>query len=126
MVVALQGALAVIVGVVLAIRTVTGHEGTAGVGYGMSVLFVVLGVGMGVAGAALARSMRGGRGPAVVVQLVLLPVAWTLLTASGQVLAGILVGAVALAVLALLLSAPSRRWMAEQYDAAVAESAEDP
>ncbi len=74
-------------------------------------------------GVALLRAQRGGRGPAVVVQVVLLPVAWSLLTGSDQILAGLLVGALAVTTLVLLLCAPSRRWMAEQYDAAVEQSA---
>ncbi len=119
---ALQGGVGIAAAGLLAARTLIGGHESATIGYGTAALFAVLGVGVLLGGVALVRSQRGGRGPAVVVQVVLVPVAWSLLTGSGQVLAGLLVGALAVATLALLLCAPSRRWMAEQYDAAVEES----
>jgi len=120
-VVALQGAAGIAAGLALAVRTVIGGHESATVGYGTAALFAVLGMGVSIGGVALIRSMRGGRGVAVVVQVVLLPVAWSLLTGSDQVLAGLLVGALAVLTLALLLCAPSRRWMAQQYDVATSE-----
>lgn len=111
--VAVQGAAAVVVAVVLLIRTVGTNGNSASVGYGTAGLFVVLGGGVLAAGVVLARSMPGGRGPALVVQVLLLPVAWSLLTASDQVIAGVVLGLVALGIIVLLLAGPSRRWMAE-------------
>ncbi len=119
-VVALQGCVGVVVAVVLLVRTLAGSHESATIGYGTAAMFAVLGVGVLAGGVALLQSRRGGRGPALVVQVVLLPVAWSLLTASAQVLLGLLLGAVVLATLGLLLAAPSRQWMAEQYPAASA------
>jgi hypothetical protein len=51
------------------------------------------------------------------VQLLLLPLAYSLLVPSRQVLAGAVTGAVVLAALLLLLSAPARAWALDQDDA---------
>lgn len=113
----LEGAVAVAVAVALLVRTAAGDHGSAAIGYGTAAMFAVLGAGVLAAGVGLLCSMRAGRGPAVVVQVILAPVAWSLLTASAQVLLGFLLGAVVLVTLALLLSGPTRRWVAEQYPA---------
>lgn len=123
-VVALQGGVAVAIAVVFFIRTLGGGHESPTLGYGTAGLFAVLGAGVLVAGSALLRSMRGGRGPAIVVQIVLAPVAWSLLTASAQVVSGLALGAVVLLTLALLLCAPTRQWAAAQQAAASSEEDE--
>lgn len=110
-----QGALALVVAGALVVRTLSDDHGNATVGYGTAVMFAVLGAGVLVAGVTLLRSVPGGRGPVLVVQVLLLPVAWSLLTDSGQSAAGAALGVVALVTIALLLWAPSRRWVAEQH-----------
>jgi len=124
-IVALQGAAAVVIAVVLLVRTVRGGEESATVGYGTAGLFAVLGAGVLAAGVALLRSMRGGRGPALVIQALLLPVVWSLLTASAQVPLGLALGVVVLTTTALLLCAPARRWAAAEYPAAATEPRDD-
>ncbi len=123
---ALQGAVGIVTAVILALRTMGGGNESAALGYGTAGMFAVLGAAVLVAGLALVGSRRAGRGPAVVVQVVALPVAWSLLTGSDQVLAGLLVGGGALATLTLLLARPAQRWMGQQYDAALREDAEPP
>jgi uncharacterized protein (DUF2062 family) len=68
---------------------------------GLAVLWVAWG---------LARGRFWSRTPAIVVQILLLPVAYSLLVPSHQVLLGALVGAVVLAVLLLLMSNPAKSW----------------
>lgn len=114
---------------VLAAAALVAVQGLAAIGFAvfalLSVRSAMLGAGavFGEAGTALlagalllavARSLlRGrlwGRTPAVVVQILLLPVGYSLLVPSHQVLAGVVVLLVALAGLGLLLCAPSREW----------------
>ncbi|MFD4182992.1 hypothetical protein [Rhodococcus sp. NPDC058514] len=113
--VTLQGAVAVGIALVLVIRGLLGHDQTATSGYGTAAWFVILGGAVLAAGIALITGRRWGRTIAVLAQLLLLPVAWSLLTASHQTAYGVLLGAVVIAALVLLFSSPSSRWMADEY-----------
>ena len=114
--VAAQGAASLIAAFVLVVRAVSGDgDNAVANGYGTAGWFGVLGVGVGVAGIALAIGKRWARALATVVQLLLLPVVWSLLTGSGQIVYGVVLGAVVIAVLVLLFSPPSTRWMAAEY-----------
>ena len=114
--VAAQGAVSLIAAFVLLVRAFSGEgDSTVANGYGTAGWFGVLGVGVGAAGVALAIGKRWGRAIATVVQLLLLPVVWSLLTGSHQTVYGIVLGIVVIAVLALLFSPPSSRWMAAEY-----------
>lgn len=113
--VALEGATALVAAVVLLIRAVGGVEDTVANGYGTAGWFAVAGAVVGAAGVALVLGKRWGRAVALVVQLLLLPVVWSLLTDSHQPFYGVLLGSVVLAILALLFSPPSSRWMAAEY-----------
>jgi hypothetical protein len=77
------------------------------------------------AGIALLTGRRWGRAIAVVAQLLLLPVAWSLLTDSHQVPLGIVLGVVVLGALGCLFSAPTSRWMAAEYGAYADEASSD-
>ena len=68
----------------------------------------LLGVAIG-----LLRGRFWARTPAIVTQLLLLPVAYTLLVPSGQVPIGAVTAAVVLAALGLLMSPPAREWAAD-------------
>lgn len=103
-------------------------EGITGIGFGIALTgrlsaggpgnnvlgevsyFVLLGLGVGFAGLLLAAGKRGARTPAVVVQLVLLGIAWYLVSGSGRLLIGLLVAALGLVVIVLLFVGRSRRW----------------
>ena len=114
--VAAQGAASLIAAVVLLVRAFSGDgDNAVANGYGTAGWFGVLGVGVGAAGVALILGKRWGRAIATVIQLLLLPVAWSLLTGSHQTADGIGLGLVVIAVLALLFSPPSSQWMAAEY-----------
>lgn len=109
--VALEGAAAVVVALVLVFRQLAGTAGDEVSGWGTAVTFAVLGAPVLVAGVAMLRGQRWGRAIAIVVQLLLLPVAWTLLTSSNQPLYGGLLAAVVVATLGLLMAGASSRWL---------------
>lgn len=113
--VALEGVVALVAAVVLVIRAVDGVEDDVANGYGTAGWFAVIGVAVTTAGIALTIGRRWGRAIALVVQLLLLPVVWSLLTDSHQPLYGALLGLGVVGILVLLFSPPSSRWMAAQY-----------
>jgi hypothetical protein len=109
-VVAVQGAAAVVVAVVLLVRGLSGADQRVVNGFGTAGWFVVVGGAVLAAGLALYRGRLWGRGIAVFTQLLLLPVAWYLTSGSHRPLLGVPAGAVALAVLVLLFSPPAVKW----------------
>lgn len=111
----LEGAVAVIVAVVLVVRGLLGHDQTAVSGYGTAAWFCVLGGGVLAAGIALLLGHRWGRAIGVLANLLLLPVVWSLLTDSHQPLLGTVLGVVVVSALVLLFSPPTSRWMAREY-----------
>ncbi|OQS13925.1 hypothetical protein B0T36_17565 [Nocardia donostiensis] len=113
--VTLEGAVAVIVAVVLVVRGLLGHDQTAVSGYGTAAWFCVLGGGVLAAGIALLLGHRWGRAIGVLANLLLLPVVWSLLTDSHQPLLGTVLGVVVVSALVLLFSPPTSRWMAREY-----------
>ncbi|MCV7379139.1 hypothetical protein BST11_14415 [Mycobacterium alsense] len=112
LVVAVQGAAALVVAVLLVVRGIAGADQRVVNGLGTAVWFVLVGGVVLAAGRALVVGRRWGRGLAVVTQLLLLPVAWYLGVGSHQPAVGIPVGAVALAVLGLLFTPAAVRWAA--------------
>jgi hypothetical protein len=111
-IVALQGAIGLILAVVLLIRGLGGADQRVVNGFGTAAWFALIGGAVLAAGVAMLTGRRWGRGLAVFAQLLLLPVAWYLGVGSHRVWAGAVVGIVALAVLALLFSPPAVRWVA--------------
>lgn len=103
------------VAVALVIRGLLGHEEAFISGYGTAAWFAILGGAVLAAGIALLLGKRWGRAIAIVAQLLLLPVAWSLLTDSHQLFFGILLGVVVVAALGCLFSGPTSRWMEAQY-----------
>lgn len=58
-----------------------------------------------IAARGLARGRRFGRGPALIIQLIALPIAWTMASSGGAlIVAGVALGTAALAELVLLLN----------------------
>ena len=115
--VTLQGLVAAGFAIVAVIRGATGHDQSVTNGYGFAAWVAILGGAVLAAGIALLTGRRWGRAIAVVAQLLLLPVAWSLLTDSHQVPLGIVLGVVVLGALGCLFSAPTSRWMAAEYGA---------
>jgi hypothetical protein len=73
-------------------------------------MFLVIGAAVLLVAWGLVKGRFWARTPAIVVQMLLLPVAYSLLVPSRQVLTGAVVGAVVLAALVLLMSNPAKNW----------------
>ncbi|BBZ73901.1 hypothetical protein MPRS_49940 [Mycobacterium paraseoulense] len=118
--VVVQGAAALVMAAVLVVRGVAGADQHVVNGLGTAVFFLLAGAVVLGAGRALILGKRWGRGPAVITQLLLLPVAWYLTADSHRPAFGIPAGVVALAVLGLLFSPAGVRWAAggDQRDSA--------
>jgi hypothetical protein len=119
--VALEGAVALVVAVVLVIRALLGYDQSTASGYGTAAWLGILGGAVFAAGLALVLGKRWGRAIAVVAQLLLLPFVWSLLTGSHQPALGVAFGVVVVPALVLLFSAPTSRWMAQEYGEATDE-----
>jgi hypothetical protein len=110
--VGLQGLLALGFAVALVVRALTVEAtgllvrdivGEAG-------YFVVVGVALVAVGVGLVTGRRWARTPAIVAQLLLLPVVYTLLGPSRQLLLGIVAGVFVASTFLLLISEASRAW----------------
>ena len=72
--------------------------------------FLLIGAALVAVGAGLVGGRRWARTPAIVTQLLLLPVVYTLLGPSRQLVLGIVAGVVVAGTFLLLISEPSRVW----------------
>ncbi len=108
-VVCLQGTLAVLFAAALVWRAVDGADRPGQV-LGQAAYFTVIGAGVLAVGIALLRGQRGARTPAIVVQVLLIGVAWYTIGPSGRPEYGVPVGLICLATGAALLSSQSRTW----------------
>lgn len=108
-VVGAQGLLGVGFAVALAVRA---FSSTAGVGpvLGEAGYFVIIGAALLLVGVGLVVGKRWARTPAIVTQLLLLPVVYSLIGPSRQLLLGLLTGVVVVATFLLLISERSREW----------------
>ncbi|MBP2339066.1 hypothetical protein JOF41_005244 [Saccharothrix coeruleofusca] len=117
-------------GAVRAAGALTAVQGLAGLGFAVALVvrafsadadsgrvlgeaayFVVLCSGVLAAGVGLLLGKRWARTPSLVVQLLLLGVAWYAYGPSGRQLIGALIGIYAVSVVALLFTAPAREWV---------------
>ncbi len=112
LIVAVQGAVGLVVAAVLVLRGLTGADQRVVGGVSLAVCFALIGAAVLAAGRALTRGRRWGRGVAVFSNLMLLPVTWYVAVDSQRWSYGIPIGAVALIVLALLFSPAAVRWVA--------------
>ncbi|WP_067676111.1 hypothetical protein [Nocardia miyunensis] len=115
---ALEGAIGVIVAIVLVVRGLSGADQSKVSAYGTAAWFVILGGAVLAAGIALFLGRRWGRAIAVIAQILLLPVAWYMIEGH-QLQFGIPLGLIALAGLGLLFAPASSRWMAQGYDSSI-------
>lgn len=114
--VAVQGTAAAVVAVVLGVRAVGADPARLYYGLAESGIFLLLGVAVAGIGYGLVRGVHGCRTPAIVMQLLLLPVVYSLLGPSRQLVWGIVCGLVVLLTFLLLISEQSRRWsMGDEY-----------
>lgn len=107
---AAEGVAALVMAVVLLVRAVAGADQHIVSGYGTAVWFILIGAGVLAGGWALVTGRRWGRGIAVLTNLLLLPVAWYVLT-SHHVAYGILVGLLAVVTLGMLFSPSAVQWL---------------
>jgi peptidoglycan/LPS O-acetylase OafA/YrhL len=110
LIVALQGAAALVVAAVLVVRAIAGADQRMANGLGTAAWFVLVGGVVLAAGRALVLGRRWGRGLAVFTQLLLLPVAWYLAIGSHRPAFGIPLAILAFAVFVLLFSPAALRW----------------
>jgi len=108
----LEGAAGLVAAVVFVARGFGGADQHIVNGFGNAAWFTVIGGGVFAAGWALWTGRRWGRGPAVFLQLLLLPVTWYVAVGSHQWFYGIPVALVALAALLLLFSPSTLQWLA--------------
>lgn len=113
--VTLEGVAGVVAAIVNVVRAALGEDQSIVSGLGNGVWFGVIGGAVLAAGVSLLLGKRWGRAIAAIANLLLLPVAWSLLTDSHQPLYGVLLGVVVIVTLATLFAPPSNRWMAQDY-----------
>ncbi|MFZ0907272.1 MAG: hypothetical protein WAN71_26065 [Mycobacterium sp.] len=111
-IVAVQGAIGLVLAAVLLIRALGGADQRVVNGFGTAAWFALVGGAVLAAGGAMLVGRRWGRGLAVIAELLLLPVAWYLAVGSYRLLVGVALGISALIVLALLFSPAAVRWVA--------------
>jgi hypothetical protein len=107
--VGLQGAAGIAAAVAILVRAL-GADALSGALLGESGLFLLLGGAVLAAGAGLVRGRRWARTPAIVTELLLLPVVYSLLGPSRQLLLGVVAGVYVLTTFLLLISERSRLW----------------
>ncbi|MGV9797272.1 hypothetical protein ACWDTP_04330 [Mycobacterium sp. NPDC003449] len=107
---AAEGVAALVMAVVLLVRAVGGADQHIVSGYGTAVWFILIGAGVLAGGWALITGRRWGRGIAVLTNLLLLPVAWYVVT-SHHVVYGLLVGLLAVLTLGMLFSPSAVQWL---------------
>ena len=110
--VGLQGVAAVAFAIMVGVQDSTLPLGSVlgEVGY-----FAVIGIALVFIGAALFTGRRGARTPAIVTQLLLLPVVYSLIGPSRQLLLGIAAGIYVVVTFLLLISERSREWASAPY-----------
>jgi hypothetical protein len=108
-VVGAQGVLGVGFAVALAVRAGSSPAGVGAV-LGEAGYFLLIGLALVFVGFGLVTGRRWARTPAIVTQLLLLPVVYSLLGPSRQLVMGIITGAVVITTFMLLISERSREW----------------
>jgi hypothetical protein len=108
--VGLQGLAGVGFAVALLVRAIGGASTAGNNVFGEAGYFVVLGGAVVAVGVGLVLGKRWARGPATVVELLLIGVAWYAAGPSGRPEIGVPVGVVCVVALYLLFTARSREW----------------
>lgn len=108
--VSLQGAAGIVFAVLLVISGFSGSSAQGDNVFGEAAYFAVLAGGVLACGIGLLLGRHWARGPAIVLQLLLLGISWYVIGPSGQPLYGIPIAAVCACVLVLLFLPPSIEW----------------
>jgi hypothetical protein len=106
--VAVEGAALVVLAVVEALSTVLGDPGSVGLALATAAMAAAGGVLLLWLAAAMSRLRKAARSPVVVLQLISLPIGWTLAVDNGRPELGLPVLALAVAVLVLLGTSGAR------------------
>lgn len=107
--VALQALAAIAFAIVIGVQASELHLPFSAV-LGETAYFVVIGLALLGVGIGLVLGRRGARTPAIVTQLLLLPVVYSLIGPSQELVLGIVSGVYVVGTFLLLISEPSRRW----------------
>ncbi|AWT52896.1 hypothetical protein [Mycolicibacterium smegmatis] len=107
---AAEGVAALVVAVVLLVRAIGGADQQIVNGWGTALWFILIGGGVLAGGWALITGRRWGRGIAVIANLLLLPVAWYVIT-SHHIVYGVLLGLLAIGTLVLLFTPSTVEWL---------------
>lgn len=110
MIVAGEGAVGLVIALVLVVRAASGADQHVVNGYGTAAWFAIFGSAVLAAGLALVAGKRWGRGIAVMMQLLLLPVAWYAAVGSHRLALGVPIAIVAVAALVCLFSPTAQMW----------------
>ncbi|GAB3458931.1 hypothetical protein [Actinophytocola sediminis] len=110
-IVGLQGLVGIGFAVALLIRAMGGASTEGNNIYGQVGYFAVIGAAVVAVGVALVLGNHWARSPAMVIELLLLGVAWYAFGPSGRPEIGLPVGVLCVVVLYLLFSARSREWV---------------
>jgi len=121
--VGLQGLAGVTYAIAVLVRAVTSVR-PAGSQYGEVGYFAVLSACVLAVAVGLVTGHPWARTPAAVLQLLLLGVSWYVLGPSGQMVIGVVVAALCLAVLGLLLTRRARAWAVGAAGHGVASAAD--
>lgn len=122
--VAVEGAAALAIAVVLVVRGLAGADQHIVNGFGTGATIAVLGAAVLAAAWALWNGRRWGRGLSVFAQLLLLPVSWYMGVGSHQWGYAVALAAVVVLILVLLFSPATLQWLAHGDSAASADSSE--
>ncbi|MCP2268586.1 hypothetical protein [Actinokineospora diospyrosa] len=109
-IVGLQGLVALVFTVLLLIRGLSGESELGTNVFGEAAYFAVLAAAVLACGAGLLIGKTWARSPAIVIQVLLLGVAWYATGPSGRPEYGIPVGVVCLAALVFLFNPATTRW----------------
>jgi uncharacterized membrane protein YhaH (DUF805 family) len=107
--VALQALAAIAFAIVIGVQASSLDLSFAAV-LGETAYFVVIGLALLGVGIGLVRGRRGARTPAIVTQLLLLPVVYSLIGPSQELVLGIVSGVYVAGTFLLLISEQSRQW----------------
>lgn len=108
--VSLQGAFGIVFAVLLLVRALSGASSAGNNVYGQAGYFAVLAGGVLACGVGLVLGRHWARGPAIVLQLLLLGVSWYVIGPSGQLWYGVPVAVVCVITLVLLFLPASVEW----------------
>lgn len=106
---AVQGAAGLVFAVLLVLRSGSADL-PVGFVLGEAAYFAVIGAALVAVGVGLVRGRRWARTPAIVAQLLLLPVVYSLIGPSQQLVLGLVTGVVVFVTFMLLISERSRGW----------------